>query len=197
MAEMKENVHHRQRHPRAELVELQISRVDLLQGDNTGIPAELPIQLMGAHVDGKDLARAALQEAVREPARRGADVQAGFPFRRDPKMRQRSLQLHSTAAHVPERLTQQAKLRFGIRQGTALLDFLLVDQHLARQDHGLRLGARLRQAALNQQPVQADSYLPLLWHPISTQRVVNLGQVAPTFRACPERSEGSPSILLT
>ena len=112
------------------------------------------MQLPVADVQRDHARGAALQQDVREPAGRGADVEAVAPGRVDPEGVERVRELLAAARDEP-----RAALDLELRRLVHLLARLRVPGDEASEHERLRLRAALREAALDEQDVQ-----PLLCH---------------------------------
>jgi len=106
--------------------------------DHPRVLLQFPRQLVRCDVHGVHACGAALEQAIRETSRRGADVQANTASRIDPEFLKRAFQLQSAAACVflqPRVDLNPSVLR---NQLSPLLRARPVNLHLARKDHGLR-----------------------------------------------------------
>ena len=74
---------------------------------------QLPIELVDGHVDRVYLARAALQQAIGESARRAADIEANPVARIDAEILERAFELQPAAARVAQRLADDLNPRIG------------------------------------------------------------------------------------
>ena len=107
------------------------------------------MQLPVADVDGDDSGGAALEQAVREPARRGADVEAVEPGDVDSEGGERIVELVASP-----RDEAGAALDVDLRAVVDLLTRLLVTGDEPREHECLRLRTALRQSPLDEQHVQ-------------------------------------------
>jgi hypothetical protein len=109
-----------------------------------------------ADVDRVDARRAALEQAVREPAGRGADVEAHAARGVDGERVERGRQLDAAARDVGMR--RSGDLDLGVlRHGDArLVGAPAGDGDRAREDHRLRLLAGRSEAAQDEQAVEAQ-----------------------------------------
>jgi hypothetical protein len=129
-------------------------RVDGLHHRHARILAQAFVQLCASHVERDHLGRAALKEDVGEAARRGADVEAATAPGIDAEDLERVVELLAAAGHEPRLL---AELQ---RDGLVhLLPRLVESGHPPGHHERLRLGARLGEAALDEENVEA------LFHP--------------------------------
>ena len=108
-----------------------------------------PVQLPHTHVDRVDASCAVAQEAVCEPSGGRSDINADPPIDFDYKPLDRRVQLEAAPANEPWPLPHEPNRRFCADPPARLVCLLLVDQHLAGHDHGLRLVPRLGQASLD------------------------------------------------
>jgi hypothetical protein len=100
---------------------------------------------------------AGLQQAVREAAGRGADVEAAPPRRVEPERVERVAQLDPAARDVGRRRVD-AELDVGLDELAGLRGAAVTraEAHLARHHGGGGACARRKQPALRQQGVEAD-----------------------------------------
>ena len=87
----------------------EIARVDVLANGDARVVAQPPVELAVTDVERDDVARAALQEHVGEPAGGRADVQRGSPRSRPRECVERVRQLQAAAAH--ERMIRRDERR--------------------------------------------------------------------------------------
>ena len=126
------------------------ARVRPLEHDHTGIAAQLRVELAVADVDRDDARGAALEQAVREAARRRADVEAVRAGHVEAEGVERVRELLAAAGDERRR---PLDLELGVL--VDLLAGLRVPRDEPGQDEGLRLGTRLGEAALDEQHVEA------------------------------------------
>ena len=107
---------------------------------------ELPV----ADVQGDHARRAPLEQAVREPARRRAEVEAASPGRVDAERVERVRELLAASRDEPRRA-----LDGELRVLPDLLPRLVEPRHEPREDEGLSLSAALREPALHEHDVEA------------------------------------------
>jgi hypothetical protein len=114
------------------------------------------MELTLPYVDGIDPPRAAREQKLGEAAGRGAHIEADAIVRIESEMVERSRKLHAPARHPRIGLlgAQYSVDRNFFRR---LGDRNIVRHHQARRDGGLRLGAALEQAALDQQTIDTNT----------------------------------------
>ena len=112
------------------------------------------VKLAAAHVDGVDLGRAALEQAVGEAAGGGPHVEADEAGGIDAEVVERTFELESAAAHEAGRPVE-VDLSVGGDERSRLVDALAADAHPAGHDETPRLGAALGEAPLDEQDVEA------------------------------------------
>src|SRR5262249_35363147 len=108
------------------------------------------MQLAVPDIERDHVFRAALEEAVREASRRGADVEAARAVHRDLERGQRMRQLLAAPGYEARQPLDH--------EWVSLLDlvaWLLVTLHEPRQDECLSLGAALGQSPLDEERVDA------------------------------------------
>src|SRR5438067_214551 len=128
--------------------------VHALDHRHARVGAKPLVELAVADVERDHARRPPLQEDVGEPARRGADVEAVETGDIDPERVERVTQLLATA--------RDELRRRGDGELSVLLDLhagLRVPGHAAGEDERLRLSSRLRQAALDEEDVEALLHL--------------------------------------
>ena len=86
---------------------LEMTRVDPLADLHAGIEAQAGVDLAVAHVEGHDVGRPTLEQAVREAARRGTDVETAGTARIDAQLVERPRELLPAARN--ERPSATAK----------------------------------------------------------------------------------------
>ena len=116
-----------------------------------------PVELAVGDVEGDDVRRARLQQAVREAAGRRADVEAAAPRRVEPESVQRVAQLDAAARDVGRRRVD-AELDVGLDELARLGGARVARPEADMTGHDRRRGARAgrKQPALRQQGVEAD-----------------------------------------
>src|SRR5690606_27463174 len=130
--------------------------------------AQALVDLAVADVHGPDGLGAPLQEEIGKAPRGRPEVDAAHPPRIDAEGVERLLQLESAAADVGDTTAADAEGRVDRDEFTGLLHPPGPDEALAGHDQSLRAGTRLRQPALDEEPVDP---LPLLPHlPLSERR---------------------------
>lgn len=120
----------------AESSRFQVPDVGAFQADHPRIDAEFPGQLAVTDIDGKNLCRAMLQQAVGETAGRGADIKGCPADHLDGKDLQGMSQLDTAARHVGEILPAQADHRASFDSGPRFIDRMFADHNLPRQNQG-------------------------------------------------------------
>ena len=105
-------------------------------------------------IDRINAAGAALQQHLRKSAGRGADVKADAVFWGDMKVVKRGCELYTAARHIRMHGTRM-QFRIGRNFLGGLGHHSPIDRHETGFDRGLRLGAALEQAALDQKPIDA------------------------------------------
>ena len=115
---------------------LEVADVGPLEEHDAGVVAQRPGDLPVAHVHGIDLPGPLLQQAVREPPRRGAHVEGCEPVDADPEGIQGPLELHAAAAHVGVILAANSDIRGFGNERPGLVDGLLVDEHRPGKNEG-------------------------------------------------------------
>ena len=112
------------------------------------------MQLPASDIDRVDELGAALQQHLREAAGGGADIEADAAARIEAEMIERRGELHPAARDVRmRRCRAQARIHRDRLRCLAHGDVVGDDQ--AGRDRGLRLGAAVEQAALDQQAIGA------------------------------------------
>ena len=105
------------------------------------------------HIHGVHARRSALQQAVGEAARGGADIEADLARDVERKVAQRARQFESAAADIG-RAREHLHRAIVVDRLAGLGGLLPVDQHLAGHDQRLRFLAGFGEAALHQQTVE-------------------------------------------
>ena len=119
------------------------ARVRLLHHDDARVGAELLRELRAAHVDGEHARGAALEEAVREAARRRPDVRADEARGIEPALghrRESAVELVAAARDEPRALAHGDR-RVRREERPRLVDAGARRVHLAGEDEGLRCRA--------------------------------------------------------
>ena len=112
------------------------------------------VELPPPHVDGVDLRRTALEQAVGEAAGGGPHVEAGEAVGIDAEVVERPFELESAAAHEAGRPVE-VDPGVGRDERPRLVDPLAADAHPPGHDEAPRLGAALGQSPLDEQDVEA------------------------------------------
>ena len=163
-----------------------------LHRDDPRIPPERLCQLTAADVDRVDPARAALEEDVREAARRCARVECYPPGRIDPEGVDGRHQLVPAPRDVRFRDASPPRASPGSRRSPALRSRRAAspdpDPDAAGHDQGLGPGPALGQASLHEEQVESLARGPGRWHhpPI-------VAQAAPRRRTRRPRSQHQPA----
>ena len=133
---------------------LEVAHVGAVEHDDARVGLQLPGELAVADVDGVDLGRAALEQAVGEAAGAGTHVDCDQAADVQRKVVEGGGQLETAAADVGQR---RAHGQFGgVAHGLPRLVLdLAVDGDLAGHDQAPGLLARLHQPTLHEQQVQA------------------------------------------
>ena len=142
------------------VVAVSVAGVRALHRDDPRVAPQRLRELAAADVEGVDASRAALQQDVGEAARRGADVEGDQARRIDLEGVERGGQLVAAAADVRVRLgDRDRRVRGDQVARLAVVPRRVALPHPDRAGQHQRLGtaARLGQAALDQQLVEADA----------------------------------------
>ena len=116
--------------------------------------AQAFMQLPAPDIDCIDTLGAALQQHLREAAGGGADIEADAALRIEAEMIERRGELHAAARHIRMR-RRRAQFRIDRDFFRGLAHRRRVGGDQPGRDRGLRLGAALEQAALDQQAIDA------------------------------------------
>ena len=149
------NIHNGQVQRLSELLRRDIADVRPLHAHHARVLPDAPGKLAIADIDGEDLLRALLQQAVRKAARRGARVAADEAGRIDAEVAQRLFELQAAAADVGAGIAPQFYNGLVLDRRTGLVRFLPVDIDLAGHDERLRLASAVAQAALHENDIQS------------------------------------------
>ena len=133
----------------------ELAGVYAFEHDDARIVAEFPGELAAPHVHGIDLGGAALEQHVGEAARRGADVEADHALGIDGETIEAVGELQAAARRVRMRLALDLERRVVGNGRARLLQAPRSGKDAAGHDEGLGLGARLRQAALDEELIEA------------------------------------------
>src|SRR5262249_6988533 len=131
------------------------ARVDPLADHHPRVGAQPRVELAVADVDRVDAGGAALEQTVRESAGRRPDVEADPPRRIDPEAVEGGGELHAAARDVRMLGAGDGDFRVLVVRLAGLPRGPPVDLDEPREDEGLRLRARRRQAARDEQDVEA------------------------------------------
>ena len=129
---------------------VQMAGVHALEDRDAAVRAEPGMQLAVPDVERDHARGPALEQAVGEAARGGADVQAVPARRVDPERVERVRQLLAAARDEARRA-----LDLQSRRVVDLLSRLVVARHEARHDEGLRLRPALGEPSLHEQDVES------------------------------------------
>ncbi len=140
----------------AEAGGIELANVGAFERHDLRPVAQARMQLVAADVDRVDPARAARQQHLGEAAGRGADVEADAAGDVEAEPVERMRELDAGARHPRERrLGADDRLGGDLRR--RLGDRHVVGGHQPGGDGGLRLGAALEQAALDEQAIDTDA----------------------------------------
>lgn len=90
-------------HGLGEVLGFHVADVEIFSGDDSGVAAEFPDQLIGADIVGIDAARAVLKQAVGKAAGGRPDIESNGVFYRKLKGFERTFELEPTTADVARR----------------------------------------------------------------------------------------------
>src|SRR5437867_3997083 len=158
------HIHRREVRALRDPLGLQVARIRLFKHGDARVAAQLPVELVRADVHCEDARGAALEQAIREPARRSANVECGLPLRVHAEEVQRLVKLQPRPAHKTLRGAEQPHACPSLDQRPAFIHLFLVHQHEARTNRPLRLLARIGQSLLDKQAVQTDLFWILAGH---------------------------------
>ena len=122
---------------------------------NLGMRTQAGVQLVAAAVEGVDAPRPAREEDLREPAGRGADVEADAALQIEPEMVEGGGKLDPAAGDVGVR-GLGGEHGIGGRLQRRLGDHDAVNPHASGGNGSLRLGAALEESPLDEQAVDAQ-----------------------------------------
>src|SRR6267143_6995861 len=117
------------------LLAVQFPRISLDPNDARILP-QFPVDLLRVHINGVDTRGAVLQETVREPSRRRADVQANTSSGIDREISKRAFQFDAAPADELLRPVCQFDLRVGGDGGARFVGPLAVYLYFTGEDHG-------------------------------------------------------------
>jgi hypothetical protein len=100
--------------------------------------ANLEIHLPVPGIHGDDSGRSMLEEAIGKSSRRSPDVETNLAPNIDVPMLQRALKLQSSSADVFQILYEQPDSALSLDLYSCFFHFLLLDEHLARENERLR-----------------------------------------------------------
>ena len=135
-----------------------MARVDAFAHLDSRVVAQTPVELIMAHVNGYNCARVVLQQAVSESTGRRPNIETDQSSDIDLEIAQCRLQFHSAAADVTRgriACALQPNVRIDRKSLGGFVYKLLVNQDDAGHHQSLRLRARWRQPAIDQQLVDA------------------------------------------
>ena len=132
----------------------EFAGVDALEDADARVLAEFPGQLAAADVDGRHLGGAVLEEAVGEPAGRGADVEGSEAADLEGEGRQGGLELVAAAADVAVAGDQFDRV-LGTDLAAGFVGGVAGDPDLAGEDRALRLLAALAESAVDEQLIES------------------------------------------
>ena len=141
---------------REELAGGEEAGVGALEERDTGVGAELVVDLAIASVDGQDGVSAVLEHAVGKAAGGGTDVGAGEAFDVDGPGSEGGLQFEASAGDEARVVAGEAKDGGIGDTGAGFVDALLVDEDAASDDHGLGTLAGFGEMAIYEKLVEAE-----------------------------------------
>ena len=135
----------------------RIERADvgLLERDDRRMAAQPRVQLTAPDIDRVDAPRTAREQHLGEAAGRGADIEADAARRIEAEMIERRDKLQRRRARPTDAPAARRSARIGRDLVRGLAQHDAIGRHAAGRDRGLRPGAALEQAALDQQHVGA------------------------------------------
>lgn len=140
-------------HVFADVFGLEVADVVVLPGDDAGIAAQLPDELICAHVEGEDLAGAALQEAIGEASGARADIKADTACGIDAEVIERAFELEATTADVFGSGPDADGGVFG-HELAGLGDGGVIDEHVPGEDEAFALLAGVAEAASDEKVIE-------------------------------------------
>src|SRR5271156_4907720 len=117
-------------------VSLQVAHI-AFERPPARILQQFPTKLCRIHIQRKNFQRPMRQQTIRKPARRTPCIQTNATSRRNPKIRERSLQLQSTAARITLRIPGNRDRHILSNQRSRLTSPLPIHDHVASQQHSL------------------------------------------------------------
>ena len=113
-----------------------------------------PRQLVGRNVHGIDVARAVLQQAIREPSGGRSDIEARFSFGIDAEILEAALELESPAARIFCGVAADFDLRIDGDLRPRFVAARSVHAHFSGEDHRLRFFTRFGEPALDDEKIE-------------------------------------------
>jgi hypothetical protein len=141
---------------REELAGGEEAGVGALKERDTGVGAELVVDLAVAGIDGEDGVSAALEHAVGEAAGGGADVGAGEAFDVDGPGSEGGFQFEASAGDEARVVAGEAKDGSIGDSRAGFVDLLFVDKDAAGDDHGLGALAGFGEMAIYEKLVETE-----------------------------------------
>ena len=132
-----------------------IADIGPLHDHNTLIGTDLPVQLTVAHIDGKDLFRALLQQAVGKAAGGSTGIGADVALRLHTEVPQCLFQLQTAPAHIGADRAADFNIHSLFKGGACLVRLLAVDIDIAAHDDGLCLGTGVGIEPFHQKHIQS------------------------------------------
>src|SRR5712671_4484730 len=115
---------------------------------NARILAQPEIHLAVTGIDRDHTRGAVLQETVRESSGGSADIEAYLSVNIDFPVFEGAFKFESTAADIFQVFAEQPDCRVDCNLRPSLVEFLLVDQDLARENQGLSAFSRAGQSTI-------------------------------------------------
>ena len=141
-----------------EVAGFQVAGVAAVEDDDAGVGGESGVELAFADIDGEDLEGAMLEEAVREAARGGADVNADLAVGGEEGEAEEGLfELEAAAANEALGLADAQ----GAVRGILVAGFAsggVIDEDFAGEDEALGFFAAFGQAAFDEQEVEPSTF---------------------------------------
>ncbi len=136
--------------------ERQGARIEVLDGNDSRVVAQRPVQLPVADVEGDDARRSALEQHVGEASGRCADVERLAAVHLDAEGIEGMRQLEPAAADVRMVSADQRDLGGGLDLRARFADDLAVDGHLRGENQRPRPLARRSQTLVRNQLIESD-----------------------------------------